>query len=470
MSKFHALLCAATAALGIAATMPASAEPVAIVHATIIDGTGRAPITDGTLVIDNGRILAIGAGSVVKVPADAKIVDQTGKFVIPGLMDANVHLFLNLDAESLIRFQGEYDAIVREGAQLTLRNGLTTVFDTWGPFDALLKARDQINRGEVVGSRIYFAGNIIGLDGPLSTDFRENLMPLVSKDFVKRTNEQWEKGTGRSLMWDGPQEVASTVGTYARTPVDFLKYAASGHKEEEFITFSPRVQREIVGAAHKAGKTVQAHAIGPESADMAIDAGVDIVTHCDITGPTKTMPDDIIRKMAQRKIYCSILPVTDALRTALLAEKDDRMGKDMANSRTNIQNMFKAGVQMMLSTDAGVQNPIAAAESKSPQMDPRTKLGEGHFNALLGLEQMGIPAMDILKIATINIARGYHLDKEIGSLEPGKRADLVVLSASPLTSARNYRSITAVMKDGKMIDLAALPHAPIISKLAPTAK
>jgi imidazolonepropionase-like amidohydrolase len=469
MKHFRHTLFAATAAVGMAMTAPALAEPVAIVHATIIDGTGRAPIPNGTIVIDNGRIVSVGAASSVKVPKDAKIIDEKGKFIIPGLMDANVHLYLNLDTESLIRYEGRYDEIVKEGAQITLKNGLTTVFDTWGPYDALQQVRDEINSGATVGSRIYFAGNIIGFDGPLSADFRDSLVPMVSKDFVKRINVQWEKGTGRGLMWDSPQEVGKKISDYANGAVDFLKYGGSGHKDEVFITFSPRVQREIVNAAHKAGKTVQVHAIGLESADMAIDAGVDIITHCDITSSIKTMPLEIIQKMVDKNVYCSILPVTDALRTALLAQKNNGMGKDMANSRINIQNMQKAGVQMMLSTDAGVQNPIGAAESEMPQMDPRTKLGEGHFNAMLGLEQMGVPAMDILKISTINIARGYHLDKDIGSLEPGKRADLVILKENPLASARNYRTITTVMKDGQIVDRAALPSAPVISILKPSA-
>jgi len=114
-----------------------AAQSIAVTGATVIDGTGKAPITDGVVVITNGRISAVGKVGTVQVPASTRTVDARGKYVIPGLMDANLHLFLNLDLETLIKYEGRYHEVAIEGAQIALKSGLTTVFDTWGPRDAL---------------------------------------------------------------------------------------------------------------------------------------------------------------------------------------------------------------------------------------------------------------------------------------------------------------------------------------------
>ncbi|MBK8060575.1 MAG: amidohydrolase family protein [Gemmatimonadetes bacterium] len=140
----------------------------------------------------------------------------------------------------------------------------------------------------------------------------------------------------------------------------------------------------------------------------------------------------------------------------------------MKIAAVNIRNMVKGGVRLMVSTDAGVENPVLLAESPtlvSDTIDARVKLGEGHFNALVALEEAGMAPMEILASATSNIARAYKVDRELGTLERGKIADLVMLDANPLESARNYRRINAVIKDGKVVDLGALPVAPVISRL-----
>src|SRR5439155_23990902 len=184
---------------------PASAQTLAITGATIIDGTGKAPLSDGVLLITGGRIAAIGRSVDVAIPSAARRLDARGKYLIPGLMDANIHLMLNIDLETLIRYEGRYHEIALEGAQIALKSGQTTVFDTWGPRAALIKARDMINAGQAPGSRIYLAGNIIGFDGPVSADFIGEAAPYVSKAFAKRINETWEQGTGRKLLWMTPE-------------------------------------------------------------------------------------------------------------------------------------------------------------------------------------------------------------------------------------------------------------------------
>ena len=256
------------------------AQTLAVTGGTVIDGTGAAPVSNGVVLITDGRITAVGAAGDVDVPAGATTIDAGGKFVIPGLMDGNLHLFLNGDLETLIKHEERLHEIVLEAAQITLKTGQTTVFDTWGPRAALVQARDMINAGEAPGSRIYLAGNIIGFSGPLGPDFRESYAPYVSKAFVKRINETWEENTGRELLWMSPDSVAQVIRNYTTLGMDFLKYGASGHVDMNLISFSERVQRVIVEEGHRAGITVQTHTTSVESLDMAVEAGVDIITHC----------------------------------------------------------------------------------------------------------------------------------------------------------------------------------------------
>jgi imidazolonepropionase-like amidohydrolase len=450
----QSLFCAATFSLVAGA---ACAAPLAITNVTIIDPTGRAPIENGVIVMDEGRITAVGPKSSVTIPRGAKVLDKAGKYAIPGLMDGNIHLFLNLDVDTLLRFRGKYTDIVLEGAQLALKTGQTTVFDTWGPYPDLRSARDRINAGKDVGSRIFFAGNIIGFDGPVSEDFRD-FKGILRTDTIDYLNRRWTQGTGRDLLWDTADEVGKKIDGYAAKDVDFLKYASNGHKELAFMAFSQGSQNAIVKAGHGAGKTVQAHVHSVEGIQAAIDAGVDILTHCDIT-PERVIPPAILKEMADKGISCSALPVTKAYQEG----QPKAIAPYYLNSWANIKNMVAAGVNVMLSTDAGIEHPLPVGEDDKPKVDNRTTIGAGHFFALQGMEQLGIDPMKMLQIATINVAKGYKKEKDLGSLEVGKFADIVVLDQNPLAAARNYRAIDTVIKAGEVVDLSKLPSAPLIS-------
>src|SRR5579871_4812254 len=178
------------------------AQTTVIDGATVIDGNGGAAVTDAVIVIDGARIAAIGPRASVHVPPNAHVIDAKTRYVIPGLIDTNVHLSLyggmKERYESLVRYAPQEREIVLEAAQIDLKYGVTTVRDSYGMLIPLTQVRDRIERGEVIGARIQAAGNIVGWGGPYSITFSltpERDLPL----FQEQMNDSISQGAGENL-------------------------------------------------------------------------------------------------------------------------------------------------------------------------------------------------------------------------------------------------------------------------------
>ena len=457
---------------GLVLLTPATAtaqDTTVIQGATVIDGTGQNPIANASIVIAGGRIVAIGPTTATRVPAKARIIPAHGKFVIPGLMDANVHLVYGISIEFLARYEGRFEDLVAEAAQVSLANGLTTVFDSWGPLGPLTRTRDRIARGEIPGSRPYVAGNIIGLTGPLGRDFNGDAEKIASKGFVQRIDNAWEEGTGPELMWLTPDSLRGVIRGYAARKMDFLKYAVSGHTNMEMLMFSPEQQRVIVEEGHRAGITVQTHTSSVESLHQAIEAGVDLMQHCSLTGRV-AIPDATFELLKRGKVFCAIQPFTTVrleAETAAAARFPRRVYYDelIKVADQNDRRMIAVNIPVLLATDAGIMNPDEHdALPDNMKKDESTDLGRAHFLWFKATAEKGMKPMDAIMAATANIARAYHLDREIGTLEPGKRADLLILDADPLADIMNVEKIATVMKDGLVVDRAVLPLKRVLTR------
>jgi len=450
--------------------------------ATIVDGNGGPPIADGVILVEGDRIRAVGPRRQVAIPADAERIDLRGKYIVPGLMDANVHLVPWPSwtyIEFLARYENNFEGIATEAAQIALKHGFTTLFDSMGPARPEMRVRDRINRGELVGPRLFVAGNIVGFRAVFTT--RES-MAAASKAFQARINAQFELNGGPDLAWMTPAQIKSEMAKYVEEGVDFVKYGASGDGapvnseigQHAVLRFTPDQQRALVEAVHAAGKIVQTHQMSAEALRIVVEAEVDMAQHCTQTGPSR-ISDETIELMVKQKFSCGT-------QWGLLSEAQQRQvasgnfpGSDRENGKDGVDfalenavRLIRAGVPQLVSTDAGTIDPDVAkdfgADGGPGGLGGHAGLiGEAEFVDMQAMQQRGMTPMMIIQAATRNIAAAYHQLDSIGTLEPGKFADLVVVDADPLVDVQNLRKVRMVIKNGQTIDLSRLPNAPILT-------
>jgi imidazolonepropionase-like amidohydrolase len=443
---------------------------VAFVGATLIDGTGRQPYVNAAIVVREGRVEWVGKRPELASASSRTVVDLSGAFVVPGLLDANVHLFGHFDPEVILRYEpGRYDELILEAAQVALNAGLTTVFDTWGPLDSLRRVRDVINAGKSDGARIFFAGNIIGNDGPWSEDFVGRVYgPVLNPSVVTRINSHWECGVGGDLPWMDAADVQTCVHQYiASGGIDFVTYSGSVRRDVKFICFSPNQQRAIVEEAHSAGLTAQASATTPEALKLAIEAGVDLLQHGNITG-RHAIPDETIETIIERQLPCVAFLVTRRHAQAALQSAGYARLADMFRSQEeNNRALIRGGAKLAFGDDAILWGPTARTSRAWGEYvdveDLYMDLGRSHILWFRAAIEQGMTPMDALLAATRNVADAYQKSDELGTIEVGKRADLLVLNSNPLANPDNYADIRHVIKDGRIVDRDRLPERPALT-------
>jgi imidazolonepropionase-like amidohydrolase len=473
----------------------AQSSSLAIVGATLIDGNGGGPpVRDAVVVVSGSRITVIGQRGAVTVPPGAKVIDGTGKYLLPGFIDTNVHLSLYGGSgdryESLVRYNPRQPEIVLEAAQIDLAHGVTTVRDSYGMLMPLTQVRDRIATGQAVGARILAAGNILGWSGPYSISF--SLTPTRGLTlFQEQMNDAIAQGGGEELMTMTPAQLRVAIDQYLDKGPDFLKYGGTSHwANPTYIGFSPEAQRVIVDEAHKRGKSVDIHSTSVEGLRLSLEAGIDVIQHPEIIDGQE-MPDELVRVIHDRHIVNSMLvstmtgeawqkhvksreefekkraedikkgTVPERPRTTLEQRQlDADLGTELEIRRKNAEKLVKAGCLITVGTDSYW---AAAAELARAPKPVNQDHGTGTLLAIEGLVELGMTPSQAIVAGTKNGAIASRGETLFGTIEAGKEADLVMLSADPLADIHNIEKVELVIKGGHVIDRQALPQVRVLS-------
>jgi imidazolonepropionase-like amidohydrolase len=472
----------ACACVGGLAAAAAPAPPLTITNVTVIDGTGAAPMTHMTVRIEGGRIVDIAPAPARPTRGNSQI-DGSGRFLVPGFFDNNAHLTVYgqpARRDTSAKYGDRNEELALEFAQRTLKAGVTTLVDSYGVLPPSILVRDRINRGEAVGSRLLLAGNILGWGGPFSITFS------LTKDadlslFEEKWNDLLAQGAGEDLADMTPDELRTAMDTYLEKGVDVIKYGGTSHfMRPSLIGFSPRQQAVIVTEAHKRGKPVQTHATSSEGLRLSVEAGLDLIQHPEMM--SRDLPDDLIQLIVSKGVYCGMRAnlITGEARARHLSERADAEAKiaklppaattaehwrrqDMMQETQDIQRrnavrLISAGCKVTPATDSYLGDaPEFRRSVKTAELEP----GSGTILAIEGFVELGMTPMQAIVAATANGAGAAFRSRDLGTIEKGKLADVVLLEADPLMDIHNIERIGAVIAQGRRVDLAGLPEHPL---------
>jgi imidazolonepropionase-like amidohydrolase len=481
---------AAAACLVAAATAPAAAQDISITNVTVIDGTGAPPKPGMTVRLSKGRIASVTRGG--SAARGAQLIDGTGRYLLPGFIDSNVHgtVYGNpARRDTSAKYSDRNEELALEFAQRHLKAGVTTIRDSYGVLPALIAVRERIKRGEAEGPRLLVAGNILGWGGPFSLTYS------LTKDsdltmFQEKWNDLLAQDAGEELMDMTPEELRSAMRRYLDKGVDFIKYGGTSHfMRPSLIGFSPRAQKVIVEEGHRRGKIVETHATSSEGLRLAVEAGIDLIQHPELM--SRDMPDDLIQLIVARRTLCAmranvltgdvrrkqiekrvaaqgrLAKEPPAVTSAERYRRLEALGEGDEIARRNAERLIKAGCRVTIATDNYLGDaPEYRRAPKPPEQEP----GLGSLHAIEGLVELGMSPLQAITSATRNGAAAAGMEKELGTIERGKIADLILLEADPTADIRNIRRLSAVIARGRVVDIGRLPDQAIFGAPAGAAR
>ena len=396
---------------------------LAIKNVRLIDGTGKEPVPEMTILIENGRFTQIGRG--LSIPENASVIQGAGLTAVPGLIDMHTHVGGSavFDYPACGNRTETYDFVqAREGF---LRWGVTTVRTCGDQVESVLPFRDDANAGKILAPRVVACGPFFQiLDGhPWGTVyFKNEVVREKAVEFV-----------------DLEESIEDQVDRIVRLGVDYIKAFYPADKSAEDPQAAPRMTFEqlkrVVDRAHMHGLKCACHVDGPEGMAAAAAAGADTIEHAVNIGSN----DTVITESMIRTIKESGAVVDPTLiATHHMAESlPEEAGTELRDAADRVAKaLYENRVPLAVGCDSGI---------------PFVPAGESLHDELQCLEDIGIPASEILHMATLGNAGILGLDAEVGSIEPGKEADLILLGADPLEKISNTKEIRLVLLRGKVV-------------------
>jgi imidazolonepropionase-like amidohydrolase len=430
LNAFILCLCSATISNAQAAAPTAAPAHIAAIKAgRLIDVDAGKVLSNQIVLIRDNRITAVG--ETVEIPPGATVIDLSNMTVLPGLIDCHTHLADGARDPSgdpltyLKRTAAEVALESVPNARLTLESGFTTVRDV-GVYRALtdIALRDAIARGDIPGPRMYVAGayvTITGGAGALTGEAPDIQLP-------------WDLRYGQA---DGPWQVRAVIRKLANGGVDHIKILSSGAvlqhgSNPNAQEFTMEELRAAVEEAQAFGLRVEAHAHAAQGIKNAILAGVASIEHA-------TLIDDEGIALAKEHgtyldmdVYDEECIEADARHGAIPADfvqHDAALGQIQ---RDNFRKAVAAGAKMSFGTDAGVC-PYGVAARQFAFM-----------------VKYGMTPLQAIQAATKNAADLLGRSDILGSIKPGKYADIIAVEADPLQDVRALENVSFVMKDGKV--------------------
>jgi imidazolonepropionase-like amidohydrolase len=391
----------------------------------IIDGWGET-IENGWLLIVENKIIAVGAAENIPVDISRQLIpeeifDLTGKTILPGLIDCHVHLAFNGSADPIAGVTQMADATIAlhmsENAKRTLQAGVTTVRDMGSKNFIDLRVRDAIDTGLIAGPRMLCAGQMICITG----------------------GHGWQVG----CTADGPIEVRKAVRKQIQAGVDQVKFMATGGVltrggRPGVPQFDPEELKAGVDEANKIPLKTCAHSQSLEGTRNSVAAGINSIEH------SVSLDDAVIEEMLKKDVF--LVPTLSApfniirrgIQAGIPAEFVEKTRRVTDAHVEGLVRAREAGVKVVAGTDAGT---------------PFNLHGENAYELVLLVEN-GYSAPEAISCATARAAELLNLEDTVGSISPGKQADLLIVDGNPLTDIRiltDPEGIWAVIKNGERI-------------------
>lgn len=409
-----------------AVVLPAAAQDAVIHVGHVLAVPGEGYLTGQTIPVEGGRIVSITPGYTA--PKDHPVIDLKKAFVLPGLIDSHVHI--TFEGGPATRLKGFEDSDVDaafNGADFgrkTLMAGFTTVQDVGGGNDSVFGLRDAIARGAVPGPRIRASGRSIAVTGGHGdiNGFAPKVMAAM---------------TGGNIC-NGADDCRRAVRQQIKEGADLIKITATGGVLSNTAAgleqqFSDEELAAIVEAAHSMGRKVTAHAHGKSGIDAALRAGVDSIEHGTF------MDAESVTLM--KESGATLVPTVLAGATAAGWARTDPTFPEASRVKAlqagplmldMLRRAYSGGVNVAFGTDTGV-----------------SRHGENAQEFALMVEA-GFTPEAAIRAATVVASEHVQMAKDIGTLEPGKYADLIAVTKDPLKNVKELEGVDFVMKGGKV--------------------
>jgi imidazolonepropionase-like amidohydrolase len=424
-----------------------AADRVIIDHVTVIEGTGRAPQPDMAVVIDGARIAAV-TPSQLAGSEQGRRIDARGKYLIPGLMDVHIHL---RGAAQPSGPNVKWDEASRSEALAALASylysGVTTVFDAGNRKELILPLRAEERAGKILAPRIFATGNALTYPGS-----HGDRISIGISDFEK----------DKALL---DAHIVEQQPDMVKLMMD-----EEGWGSRPMITLlTADLAEKIVRYYNQHGIRTTVHVSNEFRALEGIFAGVDTLAHPVIQGPVS---DSFVRLMAAKKLpFASTLTIGENY--SRLAEHPEYLDEPLyaaslsSDERNRLKTETRAEYRSRMWTAwMKIMTPVAQESIRKIHAaggvvacGTDQSSGPAVHRELELLAAAGIAPLDVIRIATYNSAVFLGKADQLGSVQPGRLADLVVLNADPGVSVDNVKAIAFVMKNGEIVDESKLPLA-----------